>query len=102
MSIAPGSTITKDPNSSLAYEWNWSDWLVGAATIAASDFEIDVAPDNSLTLSGESIADGSTSTRVVFTGGTLGKKYRVRNRVTTNETPAQIDDRSIWVRIGSQ
>jgi hypothetical protein len=107
MSIKPGATVTKDPNSILVYKWNWSDWLVGAAIISSSTFSVDSNPDSNLTLDSEAIitSDPDTSiadntwTRVRLTGGTVGQKYLVRNRVVTNESPAQTDDRSIWVQI---
>lgn len=102
MSITPGATVPKDPNSSEIYTWNWSDWLVGAAIISTSTFAVDDGPDSALTLDQDAIVTGDTSTRVRINGGTLGKKYRVRNRVITNESPAQTDDRSIWVHIVSQ
>jgi hypothetical protein len=92
-------TMTKDPDAVLVYTWDWSAWLVGAATITTSTFAIDSNPDNALTLDQDAIVSGSTSTRVRISGGTAGKTYVVRNRVVTNESPTQTDDRSVRIRV---
>jgi hypothetical protein len=92
-------TMTKDPDAVLVYTWDWSAWLVGAATIATSTFAIDSAPDAALTLDQATIITGDTSTRVRISGGTAGKTYTVRNRVVTNEVPTQTDDRSVYIRV---
>ena len=104
MSIVPGSTVIQDPNAELAYEWNWSDWLVGEAVIDESEFIVsEIAGDATpLVADDESVLEGDTSTRVLLSGGTVGKTYTVTNRVTTDEVPPQIDDRSIKVKIAAQ
>ena len=101
MSIRPGSTVTKDPNASLVYTFNWADWLVGAATISTSTFTI-TGPDAALTKDNETIPTGSTTAQVRLLGGTLGKTYTLTCRVVTNESPAQTEDASIRVTIRSK
>lgn len=100
MSVKPGATVTKDPDAALVYTWDWSAWLVGDAVIDTATFAVDVAPDASLTLDEDDSDDTTASVRI--NGGTVGKKYQVRCRVVTDETPAQTDDRSIWVHIVRQ
>ena len=98
MSINPGATVTKDPGESLLYTFDWSDWLVGAATIATSTFTIS-GPDSGLTKDNPAIVSGSLSTSVRVIGGTLGKTYTLTNTVITNESPTQTGERSIKVTI---
>ena len=92
-------SMTKDPDAVLVYTFDWSAWLVGDATIASSDFVIDVAPDATLTIDNETILAGTTSTRVRVSGGTVGKDYVLRNRIVTSEVPTQTDDRSVKIRV---
>jgi len=96
MSINPGATVTKDPGESLLYTFDWSDWLVGAATIATSTFAIS-GPDVGLTKDNPTNTTTATAVRVI--GGTLGKTYTLTNTVVTNESPTQTGERSIKVTI---
>jgi len=96
MSITPGSSLTKDPDAITIYTFDWTLWLIGAATIASSLWEI-VGADTALTYDTPAIATGSTMTTVRLLGGTKGKTYTLRNRIMTNETPAQTDDKSIRI-----
>ncbi len=105
MSILPGTTIIKDADAELVYTWDWSAWLIGSALIASTTFIITPPasePTSDLTKDSEGIVTGSTSTSLRLLGGTTGKKYTVTNRVVTNESPAQTDDRSIVVKISAQ
>lgn len=100
MSVKPGETLTKDPDAILTYQFDWASWL-GAALITTSTWEID-GPDAVLTKDQESIVSGSQQAQVRLTGGTAGKSYRLTNRIVTNETPAQTDDRSVTIRVRAQ
>lgn len=93
MSVRPGDTILKDPDAILIYEFNWATYL-GEATIDTSTFLID-GPNELLTQSDDDEADGVT--QVTLTGGTVGKKYTLTNRITTST--GETDDRSIVVAI---
>lgn len=91
----PGQTIKKDPNADLPYDFDWSEWLGDTAQIASADVE--VAPD---VVEASSTIVGGTVVRVRLTGGTVrSATYSIRCRVTTNETPPRIDDRTIHVRV---
>ena len=103
MSHAPGTTVRKDPDASLVYTMDWSDWLVGDAEIDTSDWSITAPAGESVSvLTLDSEDDDGTSASVRLIGGTAGKTYKVTNRITTNETPAQTDDRSFMVAIRHQ
>lgn len=101
MSIAPGTTVTKDPEAEKVYTFDWSAWLVGAAVITTSTFIIS-GPDTALEFDDDVILSPATSTQVLLTGGTIGKTYVVTNRIVTNESPAQTDDKSIKVKVVSE
>jgi hypothetical protein len=97
--IHSGGLITKDPDSSKTYTFDWDAENLGASvTITTSTWEI-TGSDSDLTYDNATILSGSRKTRVRLLGGTVGVKYRVRNRILTNETPAQTKDRSFYVLI---
>lgn len=102
MSVNPGATIFKDPASSELFTFDWSDWLVGAATIATSTFTITPPASEAvsiLTKDNASIVSGSTSTQVRLIAGTLGKVYTLTNQIITNESPTQTAERSVKIAI---
>ena len=98
MSVEPGALLDKDPDAELNYIMDWTAWLGASATIDASEWFVS-GPDSSLTISTDEIIAGDLTTQVFLTGGTLHKSYTVTNRITTNETPERIDDRSFMLRI---
>ena len=79
-----------DPDAKLDYGVDWSAWLPTGVTIATSTWTITPAGP---TLSGQ--ANSTTATTVWVEGCTAGTVYTLTNRITTNGTPAQVDDRSI-------
>jgi hypothetical protein len=96
----PGQTILKDPDAKLVYEFDWTSFLDGA-NVATSTFTI-AGDDAILTKDNAAIVSGAKKTSVRLLGGTLGKRYLVTNHIITDETPAQEDDRSIYVRIAQK
>lgn len=101
MSFKPGQTVKKDPGAELVYEFDWTEWLSSSAQIQTSTFSIGGTDENPVTLTkdNESIVTGGKKTRVRLIGGALRQVYTLTNRIVTNETPAQTDDRSIRVEI---
>jgi hypothetical protein len=106
MSFPPGTTKKKDPSAVKPYEAHYTQYLNGAI-ITASEWVIQHVPDEgeteedppTLTVDSDEILSGSRSTRVVLSGGTLGLKYRVTNRITTDTIQARPDDRSFFIEI---
>jgi hypothetical protein len=90
----------KDPNDVLDYTRDASSWLATGETIASSSWEI-TGPDAVLVLgtSGYAPTSDTTTATCWLTGGTLGATYVVRNRITTNSSPARTKDLSFSVRI---
>lgn len=99
--IDPGHTVRKDPDASVVYTWDWTDWLEDAATIDSFAIAVE-GPDALLTVDNDAISGASKMVTMRLVAGTVGKRYRVRCRITTDETPAQIDDRSIWVQVAQR
>jgi hypothetical protein len=91
-------TIVKDPDATLDYGFNWSSWLQTDEEIAESSWTAD---DDELEIGSGAFApqtDGSRTT-VWLSGGVAGQKYRVTNRVTTDNTPPRTDERSFFVSV---
>jgi hypothetical protein len=78
-------TFSKDPAAKLDYLFDWSAWLPSGDTISTSSWAIDPpVPDGSLAIAGSPAPSNTTTTTTAWlTGGTLGQKYILRNRVVT-------------------
>ena len=81
----------KDPNENLDYTIDWSAALVDEDTIASSEW---IIPEE-LSKSKESF--DSTKTIVWLSGGVVGNKYTVGNKITTTE--GRIMERSVLLKI---
>ena len=97
-SIYSGGLATKDPNSEEVVKFNWDDDLAVGVEIATSAFTIS-GPDAALTKDNETLVTGNRQTTLRLIGGTAGKKYKVTNRIETDEVPAQTKDASFTVSI---
>jgi len=90
--------LFKDPQAKLDYQVTWADWLESGETITSSAFAIDVAPDAILIISSSPAPTNTTTTATVWLeAGTVGKTYRVRNRITSSS--GRTDDKSFDVSI---
>lgn len=67
----------KDPNATLDYTFDWSDWLPSADTISSVAWQ--VSPG----LTTASVSNTTTTATIWLSGGTEGEKYSVRCRITT-------------------
>jgi hypothetical protein len=98
----PGATLQKDPDEILVYEFDWTDAvqeMSAVATISSSTWAFEVDPDGALTKDQDAIVTGSLKTRIRLSAGTVGKLYRLANKIVTNESPAQTLERSIWIQV---
>lgn len=89
--------IEKDPNADLDYSWNWTTYLAPITDNIISATFIIEGIDALLTQ--HNVGFDSTHATVWLAGGTLDAEYRVTCRITTDNTPPRIDDRSIFVKI---
>jgi hypothetical protein len=97
--IRSGGLVVKDPNSSEFYTFDWNhEHLPGGVEVSTSTFTV-TGPDAILTVDQFGIFQGNRKTQVRLNGGTLGKKYTVTNRITTDQSPSQTKDASFRVLI---
>lgn len=84
----------KDPDETLDYGWDWSEYLPRDDEIQVSVWEV---PDG---LTKEADGFSAKTTTVWLSGGTLGEEYTVTNRVTTKH--GRQADRSFTLKIRSK
>ena len=82
-----------DPNADKDYTLTWVDWLDGGVTITTFVWSIfPLGP----TLHDQ--ADATPASTIFVSGCTAGVVYELTCTITTNNTPVQVDDRSITLR----
>jgi hypothetical protein len=87
----------KDPDDTLDYIINWnggSDPFLGTDTIDTSTWIVPTGITN------ESETNTDTTTTIWLSGGTVGTKYALTNRIVT--FGGRIKDRTIYVKIKEQ
>lgn len=87
-------TATKDPDATLDYAIDWSEWIASGDSLASAVWTVSGA-DSAVVLSNDAVV-GSVAT-VWVAGGTAGRSYTLNCRVTTNA--GGIDDRSVQLII---
>jgi hypothetical protein len=86
----------KDPDSTLDYELDWSDWLAEGVSIVALTVIVDGLTDAGSSFTG-------TTTKAWVSGGAAGGTGSITFRITTDSSPvAQIDDRTLILRIAER
>lgn len=91
MSNGNASSFTKDPDATLDYGCDWSEWLDAGETITASSWAVPLG----LTL--ESADHTGTLAVAWLSGGATGNVYRVTNRVTTSA--GRTDERTLLIYV---
>ena len=86
------ANFIKDPQAKLDFTVDWSDWLGLNEIIVSSSWS---SPDG-LTI--ETSGYDSNYAVVWLSGGTAGTTYRLINTITTNSSPARIDQRTITIK----
>lgn len=84
-------TFLKDPDATLDYGVDWSDWLAQGETITGSVWTLTAG----ITKYNESY--GTTATTVWLQGGVSGTTYRATNHITTSE--GRQDDRTLTIKV---
>jgi hypothetical protein len=93
-------SITKDPDAVLDYVEDWTAWLDGVTdTIANAVVTVTsgVTPASNVAVN-SSLVSGKT-VRAWISGGSPDETVAVRYRITTNNVPARIDDRTVYLKI---
>ncbi len=89
------SVKLKDPGATLAFGFDWSDWLATGETILSHTLTTSAS---GLTLTN----DYHTSASVIFlaSGGLAGQRYPVVCRITTSGSPfGQTDERTMKIDV---
>lgn len=93
-----GSQVDKDPN---ATDWpkgiDWTAYCAARNTTIDTSTWLITGQDSSLVETASSVVTGSLKTQVKLSGGTVGQRYRVTNRIAT--AAGGSDDRSFYVFI---
>lgn len=85
------TSFSKDPDAVLDYAVDWSSWLVEGDTITGSEWTV----ADGLTMDDDSFTD--TSAVIWLSGGTLGERYTVVNRITTEQ--GRVEDQTLMFAI---
>jgi len=83
--------IDKDPEATLIYTFDYSNWLGSGEQIDTSNWTIDAISGDAdpLTVSASIIHNNSKQTIVTLTGGTAGNIYFVRNTIVTDDSQTE-------------
>lgn len=87
------TSFQKDPEAILDYSIDWTEFLETGENIVSSEWFYS---------SGIDIETHGHTTKVStiwLSGGDVGKSYDLTNRITTNNTPARVDERTIVISI---
>ena len=91
-------TILKDPEATLDYTFDWTDWLAKSSndTIATATFTVPTG----LVLVSSSVIAAGLKARAFISGGTAGTTYKVTCAITTVLAPnARIEERVIYIKV---
>lgn len=83
----------KDPQAVLDYSIDWSNFLETAETIVSSQWF------NTTGITVDVTGHTNKVATIWLSGGTLGQSYELTNRITTSNSPARVDERTIIVSI---
>lgn len=94
----------KDPDAVLDYVFNWGAWLGDGEEITESTFFVDGVESDTVPWTIDLVVDqaitGQLITTVWLSGGTLGARYTITNRIETDG--GRTDDRSVVVRVAER
>lgn len=90
---SPAFVVNKDPDATLDYTWDWTEYL---AEISDTIQSFTVTPDATLSLVGASVVSG-TKVVAYISGGQVGVPASAVCRITTVD--GRIDDRTIHFNI---
>lgn len=88
--------FVKDPDATLDYTFDWSSWLETGETIASQTVTTGTG------LTEDSVAASDSAITVWVSGGTVGESYEISCEITTDNSPARVDERTITIRIQQQ
>jgi hypothetical protein len=101
--IRPGDLVRQGDQELCIYRFNWDREHLSADALIETSAFIATPMNNpdavALNIDATAIIDSQRRTWLRVTGGTVGTKYRITNRITTNETPIRGPERSFFLLI---
>ena len=98
ISASGKASISKDPNATLDYTFDWTDWLASADepddTIASVAFAI-----AGTTATIGTVTNNSTTATAWISGGVVGEKAALSCKITTVNAPARVEERTVYIKI---
>lgn len=85
----------KDPDATLDYQLDWSDWLATGESISSAAVTV---TDATLV----STVTTNTTVTAWISGGTVGNRVTIKYHITTNNSPARIDERTLTIRVANR
>jgi hypothetical protein len=104
VTVSDGNLVTQDPSDVLVYEFDWDDALTSTASIVSSIFtltRLKGPASPALTQDNDDILSNGRGTLIRLSTIAAGAKWRVDNRIVTDESPTQTIERSFFV-LGQQ
>lgn len=107
--MTTANVFDKVPYAVLDFTFDWkaltnevpggvSDWLSEDETIAS--FEIE--SDDGIVLDASVAVNSNTAVQVWLSGGSVGEEYEIHCAITTSNSPARKDERTITIRMVNQ
>lgn len=87
----PPTLAVKDPQDSVWYTVDWSDWLDAGESVAGTDWTVPAG------IVQDAVTATSTSSLIKLSGGTPGVTYKVACKITTSAS--QVVERSFLVPV---
>jgi hypothetical protein len=100
VTIQDGGLAQKDPQEQFVVEFDWDLHIASGAEISASTWTlVAVRPSTATLITSDQAGFSERAATVRLAGGVNGAKYRVTNTITTDESPAQVLERSFYLLI---
>jgi len=96
--------LTKDPNATLDYSFDWraltngsgrKNWLAVGEGIASYV----LTATTGITVASQSLVNSASTVMASIGGGTVGETYTISCKITTDSVPPRIEKRSISIYI---
>lgn len=94
--------FTKDPGADLDYVIDWSRWLQGSEAIVSCTWTIDPSTGTTPLTQHDALIVAGNKTSVFLKDGDANATYTVTAKVTTNNSPARKDERSIAILVAQR
>lgn len=96
-----GAFIDKDPEATLDYSIDWTNWMPTSDTINTSTWAVTSPAGDSDPITVSSDSETSYVATAVLTGGTAGNSYTITNTIATNNNITDRRNFRIFVKARS-